>query len=286
MNASASGTPACDPWLSYPVEITGLREETPGVATYNLQFHDKNVAETYRFRPGQFNMLYLPGIGEAAISISSDPERNDGLLHTIRTAGNVTRALARLGEGGSLGLRGPFGSSWPLDDYAGWDLVIVAGGIGLAPLRPVIYRALAERDTFGRITLLCGARSPENLLYQQEYESWKQRGAIVDVTVDRSVPGWQGHVGVVPLLLDRVRLERPEKTAVFICGPEVMMWYTARSAREKGIAAGSIWINMERNMNCAVGLCGHCQFGPAFICKDGPILRFDTLAPFLRVKDL
>jgi NAD(P)H-flavin reductase len=282
---AACGTPPADPWQAFPVTIVRVTPETPGVATYDLELCDPAVASVYQCRPGQFNMLYLPGIGESAISISALPE-GGRIPHTVRVAGNVTGALARLGEGGHLGLRGPFGRGWPLDECAGRDVVIVAGGIGLAPLRPVIHAVLAEPERYGRLTVLCGARSPEHLLYQHEHSRWLAGGAAVETTVDRWAPGWTGHVGVVPLLVDRMDLPDPRNSVLLVCGPDVMMWYTVQSALKRGLAPEQIWLTLERNMNCAIGLCGHCQFGPAFICKDGPVLRYDALAPLLRVKDL
>lgn len=285
MTFSAACQPA-DPWLAYPVRVDRVTAETPGVATYDLVFDDEKLAATYEFRPGQFNMLYLPGVGEVAISISGDPADRSRLPHTIREAGNVTRTLAASGKGASLGLRGPFGSSWPLSQCEGNDVVLVAGGIGLAPLRPVIYELLADRERFGDITLLYGSRTPEGLLYPAEYDHWRSGGLDMQTTVDRTNGSWQGQVGVVTLLLERLPLADAEKTIVLTCGPEVMMWYTIQSARGRGIPDENLYMSLERNMNCAVGLCGHCQFGPEFLCKDGPVFRYDRVAPILKVDDL
>lgn len=279
-------TPANDPWLTHTVRIVEITDEIEGVATYHLEFTDASVGESFSFRPGQFNMLYLPGAGEAAISISSDPTQKGTLDHTVRIAGNVTGELARAGAGATFGLRGPFGSSWPIEECRGGDVIIVTGGIGLAPLRPAIYELLNRYDEFGSLTLLYGARNPFGLLYTEEYSDWQKRGLDVNTTVDRTSPGWKGNVGVVPQLLDRMPLDDPENTTVLCCGPEVMMWYTARSALGRGVPAERIWVSLERNMNCAIGLCGHCQFGPTFVCKDGPVVRYDKVAQFLRVEGL
>lgn len=279
-------SPPANPWLSHPVRIAGVTEEIPGVATYHLSFSDPAIAATYEFQPGQFNMLYLPGVGESAISLSANPRSRDTWAHTIRVAGNVTGTLARLGQGGALGLRGPFGTSWPLQMAEGNHVILVAGGIGLAPLRPAIYHLLDQRARYLSLTLLFGGRTPEGLLFTQEFPDWTKRGLDIRMTVDRASPGWTGNVGVVPLLLDRLPLANPARTHVLSCGPEVMMWYTAKSALERGIPRENLWLSMERNMQCAVGLCGHCQFGPAFICKDGPVFRYDALAPFLQVEGL
>jgi NAD(P)H-flavin reductase len=275
-----------DPWLAMPTVIDEILPETPGVATYRLRLAQDDAATAYRFRPGQFNMLYLPGVGEVAISISGDPGDASTLPHTIRQAGTVTLALARLGPGATIGLRGPFGTNWPMEECAGQDVVLVAGGIGLAPLRPAIYDLLANRRRFGKLTLLYGARTANDLLYTRQFDDWRARGLAVETTVDRAAGVWKGNVGVVTLLLERLDLPRPDLTVLLACGPEVMMWYTVQTARARGIDVESIWMSLERNMNCAVGLCGHCQFGPEFICKDGPVFRYDRIAPFLKVESL
>lgn len=280
---------ACDPtnpWLAYSARIDRITRESPGVATYDLVFDDPDLADRFSFRPGQFNMLYLPGVGEIAISICGDPSDQSKVPHTIREAGNVTQTLARLSEGDCVGVRGPFGSSWPMDECAGKDLVLIAGGIGLAPLRPVIMELLENREQFGTITLLHGARTPDGLLYPGEYADWRSRGLDIQSTVDRGTAGWVGHVGVVTVLLDRLPLTNLNNTLLLTCGPEVMMWYAIQTALRRGLPAESIYVSLERNMNCAIGLCGHCQFGPEFVCKDGPVFRFDRVASILKVDNL
>ncbi|QDU38113.1 Anaerobic sulfite reductase subunit B [Maioricimonas rarisocia] len=282
-------TVACDPqnpWQSRIARIERITPETPGVATYDLVLDAPPEAGQFTFRPGQFNMLYLPGVGEVAISISGSPANRASIPHTIREAGNVTRALAGMREGASIGVRGPFGSCWPVVESAGKDVLLVAGGIGLAPLRPVIYDLLDRRDDFGQLTLLYGTRSPDSLLYAAEYREWQDRGLNVRVTVDRSDTNWKGNVGVVTVLLDRLPLPRPDATVVMTCGPEVMMWYAIQSALQRGISHESMYVSLERNMNCAIGLCGHCQLGPEFLCKDGPVFRYDRVASILKVDDL
>ncbi|MEQ9407431.1 MAG: FAD/NAD(P)-binding protein [Fuerstiella sp.] len=285
MNGSAT-CPAQDPWLAHSVRIQQVIQETPGVATYNLAFDDPVVGERFRYRPGQFCMIYLPGLGEIAVSISGNPARTDVVPHTIRVAGRVTQALADLEEGAGIGLRGPFGSVWPTDRCAGRDVILAAGGIGLAPLRPVIYDILADRDRYGAVTLLYGCRLPSGLLYTSEYQKWRAGGIAVKTTVDRAEDDWGGNVGVVTVLLDRLSLARPSETVLMTCGPEVMMWYTIQAALDRGLNADSVFLSMERNMNCAIGLCGHCQFGSDFVCKDGPVLPYERVASILRVDDL
>jgi len=277
---------AAHPWLAQTVTIREIRPEVEGVATYGLEFQDEAVRAAYRFAPGQFNMLYLPGAGEIAISVSDDPENRSSCAHTIRVVGNVTRTLAAMQVGETLGLRGPFGTSWPLSECIGRDVVLVAGGIGLAPLRPAIYTLLRDRRQFGRINLLFGARSPDTLLYADQFDDWSQQGMIVHTTVDRSAPGWMGSVGAVTILLERLHSFDPRNTVLLCCGPEVMMKFTVMTALHRGLSPEQIWVSMERNMQCAVGLCGHCQLGPEFICKDGPVFRYDRLAPIMDVEGL
>ncbi len=275
-----------NPWLARTVRIRRIVQELPGVATYDLCFDDAEIARNYSFRPGQFNMLYLPGLGETAISISGHPRRVGVIPHTIREAGSVTTGLAGLPENSCIGLRGPFGSAWPVEQCAGRDVVLVAGGIGLAPLRPAIYELLSQRDRYGKLILLIGAREPSAMLYPAEYNEWRDAGMQVEVTVDRALDGWNSHVGVVTALLDRVPLENPSGTLLMTCGPEVMMWYTIQGAISRGIPADSIYVSLERNMNCAIGLCGHCQLGHEFICRDGPVFRYDRVASILKVDNL
>jgi NAD(P)H-flavin reductase len=275
-----------NPWLARKVVIRSITPEIKQVATFELAFSDPIASQDYRFEPGQFNMLYLPGAGEAAISMSGDTRACQTLIHTIRFAGNVTRGISQLKPGETLGLRGPFGTSWPLAECIGREVVLVAGGIGLPPLRPVIYRLLAEPQKYGRIHLLFGARSPDALIYQREYDTWTHSGLDIQTTVDRPQSGWNGNVGVVTLLLERLQLLDPQNTVLMCCGPETMLRFVAKSACELGISAKQIWVSTERNMQCAIGLCGHCQLGPKFLCKDGPVLRYDHIEPYMKVEGL
>jgi NAD(P)H-flavin reductase len=284
--AACQSGPRPNAWVSQTAVIREIRPEVSGVTTYQLALTDPGAGESYRFEPGQFNMLYVPGAGESAISMSGDPDSLETLTHTIRAAGNVTRRIAAMKVGDTLGLRGPFGTSWPVELCAGKDVILVAGGIGLPPLRPVIYRMLSEREKYGQMTLLYGARTPEMLLYTDEYQRWQTQGLDVRETVDRSAPGWQGNVGVVPQLLERLQNFDPANTVMMICGPDIMMRFTARGALQRGMTTDQIWVSTERNMQCAVGLCGHCQLGPDFICKDGPVFRYDQISPWLKVEGL
>lgn len=275
---------AANPWATHAARIRAIRPEIPQAITYDLAFEDPAVAESFRFQPGQFNMLYLPGIGEAAISVSSDPDNPRRLLHTVRAVGNVTRALEHKRVGDQILLRGPFGSSWPVNSWEGQDLVIAAGGLGLAPVRPVLHHVINRRERYGTVWLLYGARSPRDLLYRSEYDRWRQAGIDVEVTVDLGYDGWDGHIGVVPILLDRLQLDA-SRTRVMTCGPEIMMRFVIAACLTQNICANHIYLSMERNMNCALGFCGHCQLGPTFVCKDGPVFTYEQMEPYLNVED-
>ena len=241
---------------------------------------------TFAFSAGQFNMVYAFGTGESAISISSDPSRPNILAHTIHRVGTVTSALSRLRRGDTIGLRGPFGSSWPIEEAVGKDVCIAAGGIGLAPLRPVIYTLLRRRKDFGRIMILYGSRSPLDLLYRVELEDWsKAPNTEVIITVDRGDSSWKGHIGVVTSLFSYLKMDTPS-TLAMVCGPEVMMKYTCEELERRGLSAERIYLSMERNMKCGIGLCGHCQFGPKFICKDGPVFRLPLIRDLLDKKEI
>ena len=233
------------------------------------------------FKPGQFNMVYLFGVGEIPVSISSDASKTSSLIHTIRAVGTVTKAMRKLRKGDVLGIRGPYGTDWPVLRASGHDVVIVAGGIGLAPLRPVIYHVLTNREKYGKITLLYGSRTPQDILFMKELEKWRARlDTEVAVTVDRASGAWRGNVGVVTTLISKAHFD-PARTVAMICGPEIMMRYTAQEFLRRGVNKEKIYMSMERNMKCAVGFCGHCQWGPTFICKDGPVFRYDAIQDLL-----
>ena len=273
-----------DPMLSSPVTIKKIIWETDDTFTITLDLRE--LGDSYHFRPGQFNMLYVFGAGEAAISISSDPARPKHLVHTIHRVGVVTSALAQLKKGDVIGLRGPFGSAWPLDPALGKDVCIIAGGVGLPPLRPLIYSIFHKRKSFGRIIILYGARSPLDLLYRVELESWgKHDNVDVLQTVDRGDSSWKGHIGVVTSLLSYVKLDA-RSTIAYVCGPERMMKFALEALEERGLAEHQMYVSLERNMKCAVGFCGHCQFGPTFICKDGPVFILPQVRQLLERKEV
>lgn len=272
-----------DPFLPQPYRVERRRRELVGAVTLELA---PLAGERPDFLPGQFNMLYVFGVGEVAVSLSGDADRGRTLVHTIRNVGAVSGALTRLEVGASLGVRGPFGSAWPLAEAEGADLLFVAGGLGLAPLRPAIYAALAQRERYGRVVIMVGSRTPGDILYHRELERWRRRPDLeVLLTVDYGEAGWNGHVGVVPALIPHAGLD-PRETLALVCGPEVMMRFTATALLAAGLDAGCIHLSMERNMKCAIGLCGHCQFGPLFVCKDGPVLPLERIAGILAVSEI
>ena len=237
--------------------------------------------------PGEFMMMYAFGIGEIAISVSGVPTPDEEMItHTIRSVGAVSRALHDAQPGTVIGMRGPYGTNWGLFDALGRDLVIVAGGVGLAPLRPVVLGALAGRDSFGKVTLIAGARSRDDFLFREELQSWAQRDDIdVHLTVDVPVQGWPGEVGFVTEPLRRMPV-RPDKTTAFLCGPELMMRNGAAELLRKGLDPNDIHVSLERNMQCGIGWCGHCQLGPLLLCRDGPVVGYDVAEPLLAVKEL
>ncbi len=266
-------------------EIVEITAEAPGIATYWLRFCERSVRAAYRFQAGQFNMLYVPGYGEAAISISSDPENRERVGHTVRHVGNLTRALSSLKVGDRVGVRGPFGRPWPLEACRGQDVYLVAGGIGLPPLRSLLYYLINHRSDFGKITVLYGARTPADLQFVNEYRSWESAGVEMLVTVDRADETWKGQVGVVPMMFYYTRLD-PARSLVLTCGPEIMMRFVVFEALARRVPPERIFLSMERNMKCGRASCGHCQLGPYFVCKDGPVFSYAQLEPYYRVEEL
>lgn len=252
--------------------------------TSTLVFNcDKKPAN---FKPGQFNMIFLPGIGEVPISISGDPSQPEKLVHTIRNVGNVTAKILSMPIGSDLGFRGPYGESWPIEKCAGKDIVIIAGGIGLAPLRPVIYSLLANRNAYGKISLLYGARTQEDLLYRNQLEEWIRNPDIhVEMSVDKGHDDWHGHVGVITRLIPMAEFN-PENSVSMICGPEIMIRYSIRELQRMGVKDNSIYVSMERNMKCGIGHCGHCQYGGYFVCKDGPVFSYEDVMSLMAVKEI
>ncbi|OBH49884.1 FAD/NAD(P)-binding protein [Mycobacterium mantenii] len=267
-----------------PYRVCTRVVESPDSATLTLVPVDESLRSP---QPGEFMMLYAFGVGEAAISISGDPTVTDGsITHTVRAVGAVSRALHDAGPGTVVGVRGPFGTTWGLDEAVGRDLVMVAGGVGLCPLRPAVLGALARRARYGKLTLIVGARSRADFVFAAQLEKWAQEPQIdLHLIVDAPVAGWTGEVGLVTAPLSRLELDA-DRTTAFLCGPEPMLRFAADVLLTKGLAAQNIRVSLERNMQCGVGWCGHCQLGPLLLCRDGPVVGYDIAGPLLRVKEL
>ena len=264
-----------------PFRVLRRRRETRDTWTLELEpVHGAELAPA----PGQFTMLYVLGVGEVPISVSGAP--GGPLVHTVRAVGAVTEAICRAAPGSVLGVRGPFGNAWPVEDAVGSDVVVVAGGIGLAPLRGAVLEVLRRRGEYGEVALLYGSRTPADLLYQSELRRLRGRFDLqVDVTVDAATGDWRGKVGVVPKLISSARFE-PDSAVALVCGPEIMMHFAARALLERGVPASRIYLSMERNMRCGLGHCGHCQLGPTLICRDGPVYTYDRLESLMEVREL
>lgn len=278
------GAVCVEPMLTRQFQIQRVVRETHD--TFSLELKDRDNNEPFIFAPGQFNMLYIFGVGEVPISISGDPGKPGVLVHTTRAVGAVTKAMQKLRAGDTIGIRGPFGTSWPVERAQGHDVVIVAGGIGLAPLRPLIHHITAHRDKYGQVVLLYGARTPEDILYRKHLERWRSRLDFeVLLTVDRASGSWRGNVGVVTTLTARVPFDR-QRSIAMVCGPEIMMRFSILELEKRGIDDDRIYISMERNMKCGVGLCGHCQIGPTFVCKNGPVYPYTEMRNVLTKREM
>lgn len=261
--------------------VKSIAQETADVFSLTLSLKEEQIPS---FLPGQFNMLYLFGFGEVPISISGDPTQKEELVHTVRSVGAVTKAMQKLKEGDEIGVRGPFGTHWPLSQKD-CDVLVIAGGVGLAPLRSALFHLTANRDQYKKVTLLYGTRTPQDILYKDEMKKWEELGIEVHISVDHADTDWYGHVGVITTLISRY-LTSPQNTLVLLCGPEVMIKFSLQELMRTEMNERAIHIAMERNMQCAVGFCGHCQYGPYFICKDGPIFSYEQLKSWLPIQEL
>ena len=273
----SSGIAAAKTQVPFEAEVVGRTEETPSVFTLHLRISNGNARKVYRFLPGQFNMLYLYGTGEVPISIVSDPEDHHILHHTIRAVGRVTNAMAKLRQGERLGLRGPYGRGWPLAAAAGRDVVIITGGLGCAPTVSVINYVMRRREQFGRLVIIQGVKHAQDLFWRKQYEAWAQQpDTQVLLSSDEGSPLWPWQVGPVTVLFEHAHID-PRRSIVMMCGPEGMMRAAVKNLTQLGLAETDIWLSMERNMHCATGHCGHCQFGPKFVCRDGPVFSYPEI---------
>jgi anaerobic sulfite reductase subunit B len=283
---SVDAVPSISPLLiPRPYRVLDKLEEVTGTWTLHVVPVDGSLPE---FVPAQVSMLGAFGFGEAAISISSPVDQTAYHAYTIRRAGPITSALTDIPVGGTLTVRGPFGTGWPLPDVDTGRLVVIAGGLGIAPLRAAIYAVVGQLDRFERVGIAYGAKTPDDLIYRDDFESWEEAGVEVAVTVDRPDAKWRGSVGVVANLLgaDSGLDFDWTDTTIFLCGPDVMMHFTAAALLGVGVRADRIWMTLERNMQCGNGLCGHCQLGPVIVCRDGPVVSYADIGPFHRIKEL
>jgi NAD(P)H-flavin reductase len=270
-----------NPYLPREAEIVGRTQESPNTFSLDLRLTD---GQPYDFAPGQFNMLYLYGAGEVPISIVADAQDSGLLTHTIRALGRITYGMAQLQVGDRIGLRGPYGRGWPMQRAEGRDVVVVTGGLGCAPSVSIVHYILARRERFGHLCILQGVKHTDDLIWRDQYDAW---GQLPDVQIllaaDVAEAGWRGHVGLVTALIHQLQLE-PAQTVAMLCGPEAMMITAADSLHRLGLAPGDIYLSMERNMQCAVGHCGHCQIGADFVCRDGPVFAWPEISELLGVR--
>lgn len=263
-------------------QIQSIFHDTHDVFTLALTKQDQKKRQV--FLPGQFNMLYQFGIGEVAISICSSPSDDEMVLHTIRAVGSVTRSLQKLKKGDEIGVRGPFGTHWPLTKK-GCDVLLIAGGVGIAALRPVLFSLAQRAHEYQKITLIYGTRTIDDILYKKEMEEWKKQGLDIKVTLDCADIHWQGQVGVVTSLINE-HLPNPSNTIVLICGPEIMIQFAVKELMRAQVNEDNVYMSLERNMQCAVGFCGQCQYGPYFLCKDGPVFSYPQIKNYLTIREL
>lgn len=276
---TAPATMALSAGAPFPYRVAVREAEAPDMATIVLEPVRSALPP---FAPGQFAMVYAFGVGDIPLSVSGiDGHR---LTHTVRAVGAISAALHGVRAGATVGVRGPFGTGWDLPAATGRDLLVVAGGIGLAPLRPLVRSALAAPEAYGRLNVLIGARTPRDLLYTGETRAWQAQARVL-TTVDRPDTLWKGEVGVVTTLADRAAFD-PRTATAFICGPEPMIRATAAELTHRGVGPDRIRVSLERTMHCGTGHCGHCQLGPLLLCRDGPVVTWTTARPLLAVREL
>jgi NAD(P)H-flavin reductase len=269
--------PTVDPYLPLEAEIVKRKQDSATIFTLHLRFTNPDHHQQFSFYPGQFNMLYLYGVGEVAISIVSDPEKKNILTHTIRAIGRVTKALQKLVPGDRIGVRGPYGRGWPLEQVKGKDVVVVTGGLGCAPSVSIIDYILERREQYGNLSILQGVKHSDDFIFRKQYAIWqKSPHTAIHIAADQAGPKWPWSVGYVTDMIEKIKLDS-ENTVAMMCGPEMMMNTAVKVLNKKGIPEHHIYLSMERNMECGIGQCGHCQYGGFFICKDGPIFAYSEI---------
>lgn len=273
-----------NPYLPHVARIVERRQDAPTIFTLRLAFDDDKLQSQYRFQPGQFNMVYLYGVGEVAISIVSDPQDEPLFGHTIRVVGRVTEGLAKLQPGDRVGIRGPYGRGWPLAAAAGKNVLIVTGGLGCAPVVSVIGYVMRRRAEYGKLTIIQGVKHSADLIYRQQYEAWsREPDTEVLIAANASAGHWPWHVGQVTELIAQAQIA-PESTVAMMCGPEGMMLAAAKILLQRGLSEKQIYFSTERNMHCALGHCGHCQFGGKFVCRNGPVFDYSEIKALFGIR--
>jgi sulfhydrogenase subunit gamma (sulfur reductase) len=261
--------------------IEKIVEETPGVRTFHFNFKNEKLRKEFTFASGQFAQYSVLGAGEAPFCISSSPTRPDHLEFAVQKVGRVTNALHRLSVGSEIGFRGPYGNSFPLDFLKGKNLVFVGGGIGLAPLRSLIWNVLDNRDIYNKVDIIYGARTPNDLCFKYDLEAWgKDKTVNMVTTVDREAEGWTGKVGVVPKILEEVAPSAEEAVAI-VCGPPIMIRFTFPALEKLGFAPEQMLTTLEKRMKCGIGKCGRCNIGNIYVCRDGPVFSYAQIKDFV-----
>ena len=272
-----------NPFVPQDAIIKKIKTETVDVRTYTIAFHDESIQKNYTYDAGQYNMVSLPGIGEAPLSISSSSHQRDDFDHTVRFVGRVTNAWSRLTVGDSLGIRGPYGRPWPIENLAGKDAVVIAGGTGIACIKPAINQLVENPDFVRSATIFYGAKTPRELVFADQYEEWTKSGVNFHLTVDTGKANdWPFHLGVVTTLFDQLT-SPPSQTVALISGPEIMMRFCVFDLIKRGLRPNNIFLSLERRMDCAIRMCGHCQMGPKYICQDGPVFSYQEVEHFFGV---
>jgi len=273
-----------NPYQPHEAIIIDRIQEAAGLFTLRLKFTDSKIQDDYEFEPGQFNMLYLYGVGEIAISIVSDPQDSHIIDHTIRVLGRVTKGMNKLKTGDRIGVRGPYGHGWPMLESKNKDVVIITGGLGCAPAVSAINYIEQRREEFGQLNIVQGVKHSDDFIWKERYDKWRQLPKTkVLLAADVGDSLWPWHVGLVTTLLDRLEY-KADNVAVMMCGPEGMMKSVAKHMLDNRVPAAQLFLSLERNMQCAIGHCGHCQYGSQFICKQGPVFSYDKIHELFETK--
>jgi len=274
LTANAYRELGANPFRPWPARITSITELTAKEKLFEVRLIDERAREAFDFTAGQFIELSIFGVGEAPISISSAPSKQGFIELCIREVGTVTSAIHRMRCGDVVGIRGPFGRGFPFDEMTGQDILVVAGGLGIAPLKSLINHIHDERHLFGNVTILLGAQTPSDILFRQEFDMWKHRQDFnLIMTVDQPDDGWDGEVGRVTRLFDSLEID-PQNTYGVICGPPVMYPFVVEEMRKKELHVDRIYVSLERRMKCGIGMCGHCAVGHQYVCIEGPVFSY------------